>query len=117
MRATTPRFSGKKIVELRNRAGITQAELARRANVHVAQLSRWENGKKPRADVVGVLAAALACDVSAFFVDGDARETGDEDEESDLLAAAYALERFGDYAMADRLRARAREAARARSLA
>lgn len=107
--SSVPVFSGRRIVELRNRAGITQAELARRANVHVAQLSKWENGKKPRVDVAGILAAALGCDVSELFVDGEEVVESD-DEEADLLEAAHALDRAGVYALADRLRRRARAA-------
>lgn len=118
MRSAPPRFSGRKVVELRHREGINQAELARRARVHQAQLSRWENGQTPGADVVGVLAAALKCDVSELYADGDEHAASDdEDEDSDLFEAAHRLDLSGDYALANRLRARARDAARARSRA
>lgn len=107
MKTAAPRFSGRKVVELRNRAGFTQNELARRAGIHTSQLSRYETGGQvPGADVVGVLAGALCCGVSDFFTEDGADE---DDEEADLLEAAHTLERLGVYDMAERLRLRARE--------
>ncbi len=79
MKTEAKRFSGRRIVHLRNRARITQAELARRCAVHEAQVSRWENGVVPGADTVGVLAAALGCDVGDLFE----TEQGADDEEDD----------------------------------
>lgn len=118
MKTAPRRFSGARIVELRNRAGLTQADLAQRARIHEAQLSRVETGKTPNpgAQLLGIIAGALDCEVSDFYVAGGAADAADEDdEESDLLAAAHELDRLGSYRIADRLRARARDAARARS--
>jgi transcriptional regulator with XRE-family HTH domain len=107
------RFRGGRLVHLRNALGVTQAEVARRAGIHEAQLSRIEGEKQvPRATLLGPLAAALRCDVSDFFESPDGEKSADDDEESDLLAAAHELDRAGLYELADRLRRRAREIAR-----
>lgn len=113
------RFSGERLRSIRLRRGLTQAQLARRAQLREQQINRWEGAHNvPSADAVGVLAGALDCDVSELYVTGDRAEGGDEDdEESDLFAAAHQLDLAGDYALANRLRARARDAARSRSRA
>lgn len=73
------RFSGLQIVRWRNRAGMTQSELARRVGVQEAMLSRWERGKHvPGANAVAALAHALGCDVGDLFT---ADESAGEDEE------------------------------------
>lgn len=109
---TVQRFSGKRLLDIRLKRGLTQSELSRRANLREQQINRWERGKHtPGADAVGLLAATLACEISEFFVAVGDDETGDDDEEADLLDAAHALDVAGAYAMADRLRRRAREVA------
>lgn len=80
---------------LRNRAGITQAELARRAGVQEAMVSRWERGKHvPSADAVGVLASALGCDVGELYAEG-AGDGEDEEDGDPLRGIASELVRRG----------------------
>lgn len=115
MQTATPRFSREKLRALRLARGFTQSELARRGQLREQQIIRWEGGKNtPSADAVGILAAALGCEVSSFFVDGSESAADDDEEEASLLDAAHALDRAGEYSLADTLRRRARDAARAR---
>lgn len=90
------RFSGRKIVDLRNRAGITQAELARRSGVHEAVVSRWERGEHaPSADNVGVLATALGVTVDDFYERAGADDDEDEEDDAALRRVASELVRRG----------------------
>jgi transcriptional regulator with XRE-family HTH domain len=113
---TVARFSGPALRQRRLAEGLSQSGLALRAGVREQQINRWEGGKNkggPSADAVAVLASALRCEISDLFeVDGE-ESSSEDDEESELLEAAFELDRAGAYAMADRLRRRAREAARA----
>ena len=64
--STTPDF-GKRLRELRERAGMSQAELSRRAEVHAVNISKLESGKyQPTWPVVIRLAAALEVTTLAF---------------------------------------------------
>lgn len=84
MSDTATRFSGKRLLELRLRAGLSQSQLARKANIGEQQITRWEREKHtPSATAVGVLAAALGCEVGDLYVSGDG---ADEDEEDDRVA-------------------------------
>lgn len=53
----------------RSRAGLTQAELARRAGVPQSVVSDLENGKTlyPRLDTAMALAKALGCTIDDLF--------------------------------------------------
>ena len=64
---------------LRARAGISQAELARRAKIPQGVLSYIENGKTkhPRIDTMQALAKALECTLEELM-----QEEGQEDEAS-----------------------------------
>ncbi len=105
-------FSGRRLQEIRLRRGLTQSQLARRAEVGEKQIVRWENDQHvPRADAVGVLASALEVDVGDFYERAD---DGEEDEESDLVRLAAELEARGQLDMADELRARAKRIAAGR---
>lgn len=55
----------------RSRAGLTQAELARRAGVPQSVVSDLENGKTlyPRLDTAMALAKALGCTIDDLFTD------------------------------------------------
>ncbi len=112
MSSVTQRFSGQRLLDHRLRASLTQSELARKAGLREQQINRWERGKNvPNADAAGILAGALGVGVGELF---ETTSGGDDedDEEADLLSAAHELDRAGNYALADRLRARAREASR-----
>lgn len=53
------------IKQLREQAGLTQAELADRANVDQSAVSRWEIGDtKPRRRQLPILAKALGVELS-----------------------------------------------------
>lgn len=62
---------------LRTKAGISQAELARRAKIPQGVLSYIENGrtKHPRIDTMQALAKALGCSLEELT-----KEEGQEDE-------------------------------------
>ena len=55
----------------RSRAGLTQAELARRAGVPQSVVSDLENGKTlyPRLDTAMALAKVLGCTIDDLFID------------------------------------------------
>lgn len=58
-------IDGKRLTELRERAGLSGAELARKVGIsgrYVYALERGERGKSPRVDTVDKLAAALGLD-------------------------------------------------------
>lgn len=69
-------------------------------------LHRYLAGRVPPAPQRRRIAEALGVDPSTLEPDTE------DDEEADLLDAAHALDRAGEYALADRLRGRAREVAR-----
>lgn len=59
------------IVTLRNAAGLSQKELARRAGVAVRSISEIENGSDPRVETILAIAGALGVDsVSQLFSKG-----------------------------------------------
>lgn len=73
-------FAPGRIREARLRAGLTQAQLARRADTTERNIVRWENGhNEPRAQHVAALAAATGVDPNYFFTDG-AAEVADPHE-------------------------------------
>ena len=77
---------GEKVKRLRTERGLTQMELAERAGISQAIISRLEGKVRHNvnADVLKSLAKALGC-TTDYLVGMH------EDEESELLAAAVAL--------------------------
>ena len=64
-----------KIRELRERIGMTGAELARRAGVSPPAVTQWENGSRtPATDKLPVIAAVLGCEVSELYEEDALRE-------------------------------------------
>ncbi len=106
------------------RGPMTQYELAdrirsKRPKIKVtdARISRYErNAQSPRLSVLVAIAEATGKSLDFFRVDSesDGGEQNPETEEEDshaMMRAAYHLDRSGEYALADDLRARARKAA------
>ena len=59
-----PRFNGRKLWEMRRRAGIHQTELARTVGVTVTTISSWEvNRTQPKLDNAVLLCQALGCTI------------------------------------------------------
>ena len=61
-----------KIKELRLKAGMTQAQLAKKMNVDQTAVSRWETGdNKPLSKTHKKLAKVLGCAVEELYEEGD----------------------------------------------
>ncbi|WP_175010060.1 helix-turn-helix transcriptional regulator [Cellulosimicrobium sp. TH-20] len=75
---------GAALRERRERAGLTQAELAARANVSRDFVTEIERRRRPRAELMGVLSVIRALDADIIFVDRDTRSA--EQMLEDLLA-------------------------------
>jgi transcriptional regulator with XRE-family HTH domain len=75
---------GAALREPRERAGLTQAELAARANVPRGFVTEIERGRRPRAERIRVLSVIRALDADIVFVDRDTHRT--EQMLEDLLA-------------------------------
>jgi len=92
MAADLPKRLGNRIRQLRNRAGITQAQLAERVDISPEFMSRLERGlKAPSLDSADKIAHALGITLSELFDFQEAR--GGEKEEllsglNTLLATA-----------------------------
>ena len=57
-----------RIKELREAAGLTQAEVVEAMGVDQAAVSRWESGQAmPRASKLPVLADLFGCSIDALF--------------------------------------------------
>jgi len=57
-----------RIRKLRERAGLSQAQLADRLDMDPSTVSKWESEDiKPRADVLPRLAALLNCSIDELF--------------------------------------------------
>ncbi len=57
-----------KIRELREAAGLTQADVVRAFGVDAAAVARWESGKAmPRADKLPKLAEMFDCTIDALY--------------------------------------------------
>ena len=55
---------------LRNKAGLSQENIAHEMNVSQQAIAKWENGDSmPRADKLPELARILQCEISALFDD------------------------------------------------
>lgn len=107
------------------RGPLTQYELADRIRskrpkikVTEARISKYEtNATSPRLSVLVAIAEATGKTLDFFRVDteADGGESSpgeaDEDDSHAMMRAAYHLDKTGEYALADDLRARARKAA------
>lgn len=106
------------------RGTLTQDELADRirarrpkAKVSGVRISRWErNVQSPRLSALVAIAEATGKSLDFFRVDEDTNgeQPSSDDDEEDAAAmtrAAYHLDRSGEFALADDLRARARRSA------
>jgi transcriptional regulator with XRE-family HTH domain len=88
-------FSGRRLLQARLRAGLTQAELAHRLRlqgyrVDTSAISRWERGAHvPSADILPGLALATRHEIADFFGDDEGEE--EEDLTAELLAALRPL--------------------------
>jgi transcriptional regulator with XRE-family HTH domain len=124
MTVSPPITLGSRIREARG--AMTQDELAdavrsKRPKLKVTgvRISRYErNVQTPRLSVLVAIAEATDKPLDFFRVDDETPHNGDgtadaEDEEDAavMMRAAYHLERTGEYALSDMLRARARAAA------
>ncbi|ACZ20820.1 Helix-turn-helix protein [Sanguibacter keddieii DSM 10542] len=74
---------GPALRERRERAGLTQAQLALRANVSRAFVIDIERGRRPRAELTRVLAVMRALDSAITLVDHQAQTA--EEALADLL--------------------------------
>ncbi len=80
MASDLPKLLGNRIRHLRNRAGITQAQLAERVDISPEFMSRLERGlKAPSVDSAAKIAHALGVSLSELFDFQEAR--GGEKEE------------------------------------
>jgi HTH-type transcriptional regulator / antitoxin HipB len=68
---------GAALRERRERAGLTQAQLAEKAGVSRAFVMDLERGRRPRAELGRVLAVVGALDSAILLVDADHRETAE----------------------------------------
>lgn len=63
-----------KLKELREKAGLSQAELAGKASLSVRSIQNWEQGHRgPSTDGLVALARALGVSMEALLVDGQSR--------------------------------------------
>lgn len=69
------RFSPRALIQIRSRAGLTQAQLAIRADTSPANLSRWEAGiSVPSLAHALDLADALGCHPDQFMTEVESAE-------------------------------------------
>jgi transcriptional regulator with XRE-family HTH domain len=79
------RFVARRLRELRERAGYSRYELARRAGVGVAQVTRLESlERSPTVLTLARFCNALGCSLSDFFADGTSPARRSDDGLSDL---------------------------------
>jgi transcriptional regulator with XRE-family HTH domain len=72
-----PTGYGNRLRQLREQAGIPQADLAERAGCHPMTIAKLERGvQEPAWPLVLALAKALGVDVAAFVVEGEAGQEG-----------------------------------------
>lgn len=68
---TTPPAVNISIRQIRESAGITQAELARRLGITQPAVARWESGRRqPRVESLQRIADALGLNLSVIFSGG-----------------------------------------------
>lgn len=62
-------FSGERLKELREDAGLTQSALASKTGLHIVTIGYYEIGKRePKATQLKLLADALKVNMEAFFI-------------------------------------------------
>jgi transcriptional regulator with XRE-family HTH domain len=67
---------GARLREMREKAGLTQKELAEKTGIGQASISSWEQGlREPLIGNVPILAEALGVEPSEFFTPPDTTET------------------------------------------
>ena len=71
----TPTDFGKRLRHAREIRGLTQDELAKRANLTAVQISHFETGVKPSASAVTLVKLADALSVTIDFLLGRTQET------------------------------------------
>lgn len=77
-----------KLREARHKAGMTQAELARRVGTSERNIVRWETGKNtPRLEHVAGIADATGRNIDFFVGDSSADAADEDDEEAASMAA------------------------------
>lgn len=75
---TTPPNVNISIRQIRESAGITQAELARRLGVHQPLVARWESGRRmPKVETLQRIADALGLNLQVIFSGGGPTTTPD----------------------------------------
>ena len=53
---------------LREKAGLTQLQLAEKLGIDVSTVCKWETaGTMPRADKIPAIASALSCDINDLY--------------------------------------------------
>lgn len=84
------RVSGAKIRTARLAAGMTQAALARAAQVSERNIVRWENDQHtPRVEHIEAIARATNREVGFFF--GEEADASDDEEEDPVAALMKAV--------------------------
>lgn len=69
MRKTTVKELGLTLKYLREKAGLTQVQLAEKMETHQPSIARWENGKEtPKIETLEKLAEALEVRLEIRFV-------------------------------------------------
>lgn len=88
---------GKRIQELRKKAGLSQTELAGKINISYPQMSRYEvKGVQPPADVLKRIADVLNTSVD-YLVSGDTEEKAQATlKDSKLLGLFKSVEKMSD---------------------
>jgi transcriptional regulator with XRE-family HTH domain len=89
---------GKRILELRKKAALSQSQLANKVGVSLVQLQRYENkGVQPPADILKNLADIFNVSID-FLVYGNNEEKAQQAiHDNDLLAQFKAVEQLNDH--------------------
>ena len=88
---------GRKLAEARKAAGLTQGELADKADVHISHVQRIEAGtSQPTVDVVRRLAEALRVSIDMLVFSKPSAEAESRLSDVELLHHFAAIESFPD---------------------